>query len=103
MGISDAVAAGRLKDLTAAGILQKRSYREPGQRARRSMSSPPRGRDLLPALVALWQWGDTHLQDGAPPLELVDATNAPVRVAIRNERGEKLAVEDLHVRLPGSH
>jgi DNA-binding HxlR family transcriptional regulator len=103
VGLSDAVAAGRLKDLTGAGILEKRPYREPGQRARAEYVLTPRGRDLLPALLALWQWGDAHLQDGAPPLELVDAANAPVRVAILNERGEELDVEDLHVRLPDAN
>jgi DNA-binding HxlR family transcriptional regulator len=100
VGITPAVAAARLKDMVGAGILEKRPYRQSGQRTRYEYVLTQRGRDLLPAVLALWQWGDTHLQDGTPPLELVDADNSPIRVAVLNERGEELALEDLHVR-PG--
>jgi DNA-binding HxlR family transcriptional regulator len=96
VGITDAVAAARLKELVGAGILEKRPYREPGQRARSEYHLTDRGRALLPVLLALWQWGDT-LQE-RPPLEVVDADGAPVRVAVLSAHGEDLSLEDLHVR-----
>jgi DNA-binding HxlR family transcriptional regulator len=101
VGISEAVAAARLKDLVAAGILEKRPYREPGQRTRWEYLLTPQGRGLLPVVLGLWEWGDTHLQESEPPLELVDAAGSPVHVAVLNQRGEELALEDLHVRRPG--
>ena len=101
VGITPAVAAARLKDLVAAGILGKWPYRQPGQRTRYEYLLTQRGRDLLPAVLALWQWGDAHLQNGAPPLELVDADDSPIRVAVLNERGEEVDLEDLHLRRRG--
>jgi DNA-binding HxlR family transcriptional regulator len=101
VGITPAVAAVRLTAMVDAGILEKRPYRQPGQRTRSEYLLTQRGRDLLPAVLALWQWGDTHLQDGTPPLELVDADSSPIRVAVLNERGAELALEDLHVRRGG--
>src|SRR6266568_2527399 len=34
VGVTDAVAAERLRELVAAGLLEKRPYKEPGQRTR---------------------------------------------------------------------
>src|SRR5947209_5765312 len=34
VGITDAVAAARLRELCEAGLLRRETYREPGQRAR---------------------------------------------------------------------
>lgn len=98
VGITPPVAAARLKDLVRAGVLEKTPYREPGQRTRHEYHLTQRGRDLLPAFVALWMWGDDHLQDGAPPFQVVDAAGSPVRVAILNEEGDELGLDDLHVR-----
>src|ERR1700754_4571631 len=49
VGITDAVAAARLKQLVAIGILDRRPYRDEGQRTRYEYVLTPMGRDLLPA------------------------------------------------------
>ena len=59
--------SARLNDLVAVGVLERRPY----------STTPPRsdyhltrsGRDLLPVLHALLQWGDRWVAD-APPVEL---------------------------------
>lgn len=98
VGISTAVAAARLKDLVAADILVRSPYREPGSRTRDEYHLTARGRDLLPALLALQQWGDQHLQDEGPDIEVVDAAGSPVRVAIVDSAGNELHPESLHVQ-----
>src|SRR2546423_14075713 len=64
IGITDAAAATRLKELTGIGVFEKRPYREEGQRTRSEYHLTDMGRAILPALLALMQWGDTYLQDG---------------------------------------
>src|SRR4051812_29322292 len=45
VGVTDAVAAQRLKELVAAGVLEKVPYREPGQRTRHEYALTPAGHD----------------------------------------------------------
>lgn len=100
VGITDAAAAGQLRKLTAAGLLEKRPYQEEGKRTRNEYILTQMGRDLLPAVVALWQWGDTYLQPGPPPLLRVDAeTREPVLAELRSADGTKVELERLAVRV----
>jgi DNA-binding HxlR family transcriptional regulator len=64
VGLSDAVTAARLKELTSEGLLVREPYREPGQRTREAYRLTEKGADLLPALTALMTWGDRWLNDG---------------------------------------
>ncbi len=100
VGITDAAAAAALRKLTEAGLLRKQPYREEGKRTRHEYVLTEMGRDLLPAIFALWQWGDKYLQDGVPPLERVaDTTGEPVRVELRSAGGEEVGLEDIRVRI----
>src|SRR5947209_8509325 len=64
VGISESVAAERLRELVAEGLLEREAYREPGQRTRHRYLLTEKGADLLPALVGLMQWGDRWLAEG---------------------------------------
>ncbi|MFC9874676.1 winged helix-turn-helix transcriptional regulator [Nocardia salmonicida] len=100
VGITDAAAASQLRKLTAAGLLEKRPYQEEGKRTRHEYVLTQMGRDLLPAVVALWQWGDVYLQPGPAPLLRVDAeTGEPVRVDLRTADGTEIPLERLAVRV----
>lgn len=68
IGMSEAVLSDRLQKLVAAGILQTRPYREDGQRERNEYRLTERGWDLLPVILALKQWGETHLGDPDQPV-----------------------------------
>lgn len=84
VGITDAVASARLKELTEAGIFDKVPYQEPGQRARSEYRLTEMGRDLLPVVLALLQWGDRYLQPDGAPLRLTDSDSGdPVTVDVR--------------------
>ncbi|WP_327142803.1 winged helix-turn-helix transcriptional regulator [Nocardia sp. NBC_01327] len=100
VGITDAAASSALRKLVEAGLLEKRPYQEEGKRTRHEYTLTAMGLDLLPVVVGLWQWGDTYLQDGVPPLERVeDATGEPVRVEIRSASGHEVPLENLRVRI----
>ncbi|MFQ6229416.1 winged helix-turn-helix transcriptional regulator [Nocardia sp. NPDC002869] len=78
----------------------RQPYREEGKRTRHEYVLTAKGRDLLPVVPALMQWGNTHLQPGPLPLDLVEAaTGDPVRVQVRSESGREIGVDDLGVRL----
>jgi DNA-binding HxlR family transcriptional regulator len=70
VGISEPVAAARLKELVSAGLLEREPYREAGQRTRMAYRLTAKGADLLPVLVALMQWGDRWLAPDGPPVVL---------------------------------
>src|SRR6059058_3974209 len=82
VGISEPVTAARLKELVESGLLERENYREPGQRTRQRYRLTEKGADLLPALVALMQWGDRWLDDRGGPVELR-----------HSECGEKVSAE----------
>jgi DNA-binding HxlR family transcriptional regulator len=75
VGITEAVAAARLRELVSLGVLSRRPYREPGQRTRQEYVLTEMGRDLLPVTMALMQWGDRYL--AAP-------SGGPVRLSHRD-------------------
>ncbi|MFD3706518.1 winged helix-turn-helix transcriptional regulator [Nocardia sp. NPDC058658] len=100
VGITDAAASAQLRKLTTAGLLEKRPYQEEGKRTRHEYTLTQMGRDLLPAVVALWQWGDTYLQPGPPPLLRTDTeTGAPVRAGLHTPDGTEIPLERLAVRV----
>src|SRR5260370_22714122 len=57
VGISEPVAAERLRELVEQGLIEREPYREPGQRTRMQYRLTQRGAELCPVLVALMQWG----------------------------------------------
>ncbi len=100
VGITDAAAAAALRKLTEAGLLRKEPYREEGKRTRHEYVLTEKGRDLLPVIFALWQWGDKYLQGSEAPLERVeDSTGEPVRVEVRSAAGNEVPLENLRIRL----
>ena len=72
LGCARNLLSQRLGKLVEQGVLERVAYREPGQRRRYEYQLTQKGRDLLPVLVALMQWGDrwTADEDG-PPVELL--------------------------------
>lgn len=80
LGIAKNILAERLDRLVDAGIFARSG--EP--RARYVLSA--KGYALLPALIALAQWGDTWVSD-APPMLFTDAGGRPVdtvRLTVEN-------------------
>ena len=89
LGVARNVLTARLALLVERGVLARRPYREPGRRERNEYHLTEAGRDLLPAVVALMEWGDRHLADPAgPPVEIRHRDcGAPVHVGLSCEAG----------------
>jgi DNA-binding HxlR family transcriptional regulator len=98
-GITEASAAARLKELTEHGLLERRPYQEPGQRTRHEYVLTEKGRDLLPAALALMAWGDKHLTGsrGAPLTMRHADCGSRVVVEARCEHGHPVPLEELSV------
>lgn len=96
VGVTEAVAAQRLRELVDVGVLAKEPYREPGQRTRYAYVLTERGHDLLPAIMALLQWGAVHT-DGPAPRVTHDGCGSPVRVALQCDAGHVVAEEEVLV------
>ena len=96
VGISEPVTAARLRELVEQGLLEREDYREPGQRTRQRYRLTEKGSDLLPALVALMQWGDRWIDDRGGPVELRHrGCGEPVAVELRCGAGHTVSQDEL--------
>lgn len=94
-GITEAVTAKHLRDLVAAGLLAREPYQEPGQRTRHEYVLTESGRDLIPAVLALGQWGRKHLPRDGSPRMTHDECEAPVTVGLQCANGHTLDADAL--------
>ena len=96
--VSEPVAAARLRDLTAEGLLERVPYREAGQRTRHEYRLTDKGRELLPVLVAMMRWGDRWLFPGGARVELTHADcGSQVGVALRCAAGHDVDAGELEL------
>lgn len=79
LGIAKNVLSERLSKLVASGLMERIDM--PGRGNPRDYNLTDRGRDLLPIVVALMQWGDRWI---------VGPERSPIRVLDR-ETGEEIA------------
>lgn len=96
VGVTEAVAAQRLRELVEVGVLVKEPYREPGQRTRHAYVLTEAGHDLLPVVLALLQWGATHTRGPAPAVTHAGC-GEPVQVEVRCTAGHAVDEEDVVV------
>ena len=101
LGISRSILTNRLNKLTKHGLVRKQALSSEAKRQGYFLTD--KGRDLLPALVALHQWGNQWLEwPNGQPLHILDYEHGeevpPVR--IRNKHGDMLLSGDLRL-VPG--
>ena len=103
VGISEPVAAARLRELVDEGLLERVPYREAGQRTRMAYRLTDKGGELLPLLVSLMQWGDRWLAPAGPPVVLRHREcGETVHAELRCRAGHKAGAEDLELAVgPG--
>lgn len=86
----------RLGKLVDEGVLERSEYREPGSRARNEYHLTETGKELMPILMALMQWGDRHRgADGGPPVvvEHVDC-GEPLHLVLTCAKGHVVTGPD---------
>jgi DNA-binding HxlR family transcriptional regulator len=101
--MAPATAASNLKALTDAGLLQRRPYRDPGERTRDEYVLTAAGADLMPVLIALYQWGSRHA--GTPPLlEFVHAgCGQQIDTYVHCTHGHDVADDQIELRRVPRH
>ncbi|MFD7625311.1 winged helix-turn-helix transcriptional regulator [Streptomyces sp. NPDC059851] len=94
LGVSRKVLAERLKLLVEAGVLTREPYQE--RPVRHEYRLTPRGRGLLPVLVALQDWGDAWvLGEGEMTATTQEASREAERVhGLRGRRVPELLLPD---------
>jgi len=101
LGVSPDVLSARLSSLVDAGVLERRKYHAPGERARDEYVLTQAGRELDVVISALRDWGDRHAPGEFGPISrrVRRSDGTPVRVAYVDESGHEVPSEDV-VALP---
>lgn len=101
LGIPRTVLSGRLSNLVRAGVMAKQPYKEDGKRARPEYVLTEAGEALRPVLMALTQWGDDWLSDGAtPPISFTHASSRQrVRPGFVDEDGKETKLSEMRISL----
>jgi DNA-binding HxlR family transcriptional regulator len=99
VGVTKAAASARLTELVGAGLLERRPYKEPGQRSRDEYVLTDAGMDFMPVVWAMFEWGRRHLPY-SPQLRLAHRDcGAEATVEIRCEQGHHVPADEIVVQL----
>ncbi|MGE2716534.1 winged helix-turn-helix transcriptional regulator [Mycolicibacterium litorale] len=98
VGVTKAAAAARLSELVDAGLLERRPYQEPGQRRRDEYVLTDAGRDFMPVVWALFEWGRRHVDDSRLRLTHLGC-GEEATVEIRCAAGHHVPADELGMRL----
>src|SRR6202000_3424514 len=92
LGIARNVLSQRLARLAQAGLVDRTAYREPGARERHEYRLSGPGRELMPILVAIMDWGDRNLAgpEGPPAVLRHADCGAGIKVTLTCEEGHDL-------------
>ncbi len=101
-GLTRALTATRLSELIDAGLLVKRSYRNPGRRSHNEYVLTDAGAAFTSVLWAMFEWGRTQLGEDSPLRLTHVGCGAGAKVEIRCSKGHVVPPDELGVRLkPG--
>ena len=98
LGLAKNILSARLKKLVARGIMEQVPASDGS--AYQEYVLTKKGRDLLPVIVALRQWGENYLfSRGEKSLQILDkVTRKPLRrLNVQNATGEALTANDLEL------
>lgn len=94
--IPRSVLSDRLAGLVELGIMERREYREDGQRARIEYPLTEMGRALGLPFMAMTEWSDHWIGKGMSPLTLRSKTSGQrLRVAMVDEAGKPARKDDV--------
>jgi DNA-binding HxlR family transcriptional regulator len=102
LGIAPNILSRRLKALTEAGVLEKRRYSERPPRDEYVLTQA--GRDFIPIMAAIGEWGRTYNGGGPPTSHLAsDETGEPIKAVVVDQRtGKPLSATPMHLVMPGA-
>ena len=100
LGIARNILSDRLTRMVENGVLERTRCEHDKRKIEYRLTE--KGSDLLPAMLALRQWGEKYGEGVTPNPVLVDARDhRPIgRIVIRSEDGRELGWHDLEWRDP---
>ena len=99
LGIAPTVLTKRLLSLTDDGLLEKVRYQDHPPRDEYRLTAA--GRDMLPILMLIAQWGRTHRSEGSLVRYLDDANGMDLEpIAIDRNTGAVIGSRPFHIVLP---
>jgi DNA-binding HxlR family transcriptional regulator len=100
LGIAPNILSQRLSSLVEEGILERRTYQAPQERARDEYVLTEAGRGLSLVVAALATWGRAYRprRDGTSPEFMIDEATGPVHLAFVGADGKQVAAETLNAR-----
>jgi DNA-binding HxlR family transcriptional regulator len=92
LGVAKDILASRLTTLVEHGVLERRAYKDAGERERDEYVLTASGRELLPVLAAFIAWGDRNRPSGFGPaaIPVEEATGLTVRLGFIAEDGREV-------------
>ncbi|MET0702322.1 MAG: helix-turn-helix domain-containing protein [Mycobacterium sp.] len=99
VGITNAATSARLAELVEAGLLERRPYREPGQRSRSEYVLTEAGTDFMPVVWGMFEWGRRHLQHNTRLRLTHRECGADASVEIRCTEGHVVPPDEIGIRL----
>jgi DNA-binding HxlR family transcriptional regulator len=98
VGLSPATTATYLRSLTDAALLIRQPYQDEGMRTRNEYVLTASGMDLLPIVIALFEWGTAHA-DGNDELEFAHIDcGEPATVQLECAAGHVLDADAMELR-----
>jgi DNA-binding HxlR family transcriptional regulator len=96
LDIPRSVLSSRLAGLVETGVMDRREYRDKGQRGRTEYPLTEMGEALGLPFLAMTAWGDKWLGEGKGPFKLRSkSTGQKFRVALIDERGRLAQKSDI--------
>ena len=96
LDVPRSVLSSRLAGLVDAGIMERREYREEGQRPRIEYPLTKMGAQLGLPFFAMTAWGDKWLAEGEPRFGLRSRANGQkLKVALVDQRGKPVKPQDV--------
>ena len=97
LGLAKNVLSARLRKLVACGIMEQVPASDGS--AYQEYALTKKGQELFPVVIALRQWGASHLfSRGEKRFQVLDKrTRKPPRLEVQNAKGEILTANDLEL------
>jgi DNA-binding HxlR family transcriptional regulator len=100
LDIPRSVLSNRLAGLVETGIMERKEYREDGQRTRIEYPLTKMGKALGLPFIAMTAWGDKWLGRGSSPFTLRSkSTGQRLCIALVDERGRLAKGSDIKVEI----
>jgi DNA-binding HxlR family transcriptional regulator len=100
LDIPRSVLSNRLAGLVETGIMERKEYREDGQRTRIEYPLTKMGKALGLPFIAMTAWGDKWLGRGSSPFTLRSkSTGQKLSIALVDERGRLAKGSDIEVEI----